>query len=180
MERASARPIPRRRNGSGYVHERRILWRIQPRHSRNETLRIRMARMAQNLGDRSAFDDFSGVHDIHVVRMFRHEAEVVRYQKNGHSALPGNAIHKLEHVLLGRDIKRGRRLVGYQQIRLCGKSHRYHHTLLLPAGKLAWVLLRRLCRQTYARQKRLYGFRRVALRLASLEDRRRLVRAASA
>jgi hypothetical protein len=46
---------------------------------------------------------------------------------------------QLHDLLLDRDVERGGRLVGDQQLRFAGDRHRDHHALLLAAGHLARI-----------------------------------------
>ena len=46
----------------------------------------------------------------------------------------------LEHLGLDRDVERGRRLVGDEQLRRVGDRHRDHRPLAHPAGELVRVV----------------------------------------
>ena len=50
-------------------------------------------------------------------------------------------LQELQDLGLDRDVERGRRLVGDQQLRLAGEGHRDHHALAHAARHLVRVLL---------------------------------------
>ena len=53
-----------------------------------------------------------------------------------------SSLQQLQDLRLHRDIERGRRLVGDQQVGIVGERHGDHHALALAAGKLMRKILK--------------------------------------
>ena len=58
-----------------------------------------------------------------------------------HALLALQLLEQVEDLRLDRDVERGRRLVGDQEVGLGGQRHRDHHALLLPAGQAERVVV---------------------------------------
>ena len=56
------------------------------------------------------------------------------------------ALDELEDLRLDRDVERGRRLVGDQQLRLAGQRHGDHHALAHAAGEAVRIFVEALPR----------------------------------
>ena len=153
MERAPLRPVPRRRHRAGDVRQRRVTRRVQPRHCGKEPLGIRVPRMRKHLRHRAGLHHFAGVHHVDLARVGGYEPQVVGDEQHRHLPLVGDARDEVEHLLLGGNVQRRRRLVRHQQLRILRERRGNHHPLLLAAGKLAGMLLRGLRRQPHRLQE---------------------------
>ena len=83
--------------------------------------------------------DDAVAHDDDVVGDLADHAEVVADEEHAHPVPLLEAGEQLEDLALDRDVERGRRLVGDQQLGLAGERHRDHDALLLAAGELVRV-----------------------------------------
>ena len=82
------------------------------------------------------------------------DAEVVRDQDQRRVALGDELAQQVEDLRLDRDVERGRRLVGDQQLRLAGERHRDHRPLPHPARELVRVVLEPRLRRSGCRPGR--------------------------
>ena len=80
-------------------------------------------------GDRRALDDPAGVHHRDVVGDLGDHAEIVRDEDDRGAGLLAQRAHQVEDLRLDRDVERGGRLVGDQQLRPARQRHRDHHAL---------------------------------------------------
>ena len=99
-----------------------------------------MADGVEELAGASALDDLAGVHDHHPVGPGGDDTHVVGDEQDCHVEALAKRVDQVEDLRLDGDVERGRRLVRYQQLRLARQSHRDHHPLAQPAGKLVRVL----------------------------------------
>ena len=83
----------------------------------------------------------SRVHDDHAVRDVRDDAEVVRDQDDRRAEALADVAHQVEDAGLDRDVERGRRLVGDQDLRVARERHRDHHALAHAARELVRILV---------------------------------------
>ncbi len=109
-------------------------------------LRVGVQRTGEELLRRRLLDDLAGVHQRHLVRHLRDDAQVVRDQQHRHAALDLKIAQQVEDLLLDRHVERRGRLVGDDQVRLGGQRDGDHHPLLLPAGELERVVVDAPCR----------------------------------
>src|SRR5258706_10764586 len=112
---------------------------IARRPAGEQRARIGVARIAEELGGRRLLADLAIAHHHDVVGDLAHQREVVRDEQHRHLVpflQPGDQVHDLA---LHRDVERGGRLIGDQQLRLAGDRHRDHHPLLLPARELVRI-----------------------------------------
>src|SRR5438093_794563 len=104
-----------------------------------ETLRVRMKRVGEEIGHRSVLDDFPGVHDGDPVAEFRDDRKVVRDVEDcGIDSFP-EVFEKPKDLRLRRHVERRRRFVGDHQGRLPRQRHGDHHPLLHPPAELVRV-----------------------------------------
>src|SRR5213594_4076042 len=104
-----------------------------------ETLRVRMKRVGEEIGHRSVLDDFPGVHDGDPVAEFRDDRKVVRdVEYRGIDSFP-EVFEKPKDLRLRRHVERRRRFVGDHQGRLPRQRHGDHHPLLHPSAELVRV-----------------------------------------
>ena len=106
------------------------------RHRADQAPRVRMLRVVEEVGDVALLDDLAGVHHRHPVAHLGHDAEVVGDQDHRGVRLALERPHEVEDLGLDRDVERGRRLVGDQQLRLAGQRHGDHHALRHAARQL--------------------------------------------
>jgi hypothetical protein len=90
--------------------------------------------LPEEVTGRARLDQLPGVHHHDAIGAFRDNAKVVRDQQNGHIEPLAEVVQEIQDLLLDRDIKRGRWLVGDQQPRVAGQRHRDDHALPEPAG----------------------------------------------
>ncbi len=95
-----------------------------------------MLGLAEDLLDRSLFDDLALVHDADAVGDLAHDAEVMGDEQHRHAEPGLQVLQQLQDLRLHRDIERGGRLVGDQQFGFVGERHRDHDALALSAGQL--------------------------------------------
>ena len=84
----------------------------------------------------AGFDDLAVLHDVNAVGHVPHDAEVVRDEQHRHAHFFLQRLEQLQDLRLDRDVERGCRLVGDQQVWLVGERDGDHHALPLAAGKL--------------------------------------------
>ena len=114
--------------------------------------RIRMTHAQEEVGCLCRLDHPARVHHVDPVRVPGDHAHVVRDQQHRHAEAILEVVEQREDLRLDRDIKRGRRLVSDQQLRLTGQRHRDHDTLAQPAGELMRVVAEPLLRLGQAHQ----------------------------
>ena len=76
------------------------------------------------------------VHDQDPVGYLRHHGQIVRDVDGGGVVDADDVADGLEHLDLGGDIERRRRLVEHQQLGRAGEGHRQHDALLLATARL--------------------------------------------
>ena len=106
---------------------------------------------ANSVVHRRLLDDLAAVHHGDPVGHLGHHAEVVGDQHHARAGVGLQLAHQVEDLRLDRDVERGRRLVGDEQLGLGGQRHGDHHPLRLAARELVRVRLgpalgRRGCR----------------------------------
>ena len=95
-----------------------------------------MLGIAEQRLDRRLLDDLAAVHHGDAVGHLGDDAEVVGDQHDARAAIGLQLAHQVEDLRLDRDVERGGRLVGDQQLGLGGERHRDHHALRLAAREL--------------------------------------------
>ena len=96
---------------------------------------VRMLRTGEEGVARSLLDQFAGVHDPDAIRILRDHAEIMSDQQHPHALIGAQSPQQLQHLRLDGHIQRRRRLVGDQQLRPSGESHRDHRALPQAAGE---------------------------------------------
>ena len=84
-------------------------------------------------------DDLSGVHHRDAVGATGHHAEVVGDEQDRHAAIAPQLLEQLEDLGLHRDVERGGRLVGDQQLGVRGERDRDHDALAEAAAQLVRI-----------------------------------------
>ncbi len=130
-----------------FQHGRALLHRglvggaiAQPRHRGQQVARVGLGgRLEQRR--RGAFLDLVAVpHHHHAVGDLGHHAHVVRDEQHGHADLALQVADQVDDLGLHRDVERGGRFVGDQELRPAGQRHRDHHALAHAAGQVARIL----------------------------------------
>ncbi len=93
----------------------------------------------EDLLGRATLDDLAVLHHADPVGEAPHDAEVVGDEEHAHPLLALQLGQKLEDLRLDRDVERGRRFVGDQQVGPVRQRHGDHHPLALPARKLVRI-----------------------------------------
>ena len=95
---------------------------VEPRHRAQQADRVGMARVGGTASAaRALLDDARRVHDVDAVGVARDDAEVVRDDDQRDAEPPRQVLHQLEDLRLDRDVERGGRLVGDDQLRIAGE-----------------------------------------------------------
>ncbi len=103
-----------------------------------------MARIVEDVLDAARLDDPAVAHHGDFVADFRHDAHVVGDEQHGHAAAHLKAFDEIEDFRLRGDVERGRRLVGDQDVGVCGQRHGDHGALPHAAGELESVAVDQL------------------------------------
>ena len=88
------------------------------------------------------FDRLAVAHDEHAVGDALDHVHLMRDEHDGDVQLAVDATQQVEHILRGLGVEGARRLVGEKYARMRGERASDADTLLLPAGKLAGILVR--------------------------------------
>ena len=139
MEGASARP----RFGMGHrAADRRqplARHRLHARHRAQQRARVRMAGCGEELSHRRELDDLAEIHDGHVVGHLRDHAHVVRDQHQRHALGLLQAAQQRQNLRLRRDVERGGRLVGDQDLGIGGEGEGDADPLAQAAAQLEGI-----------------------------------------
>ena len=109
---------------------------VESRPALQQRLRVGVPRRLEHLGGRPLLADLPVAHHDDPVGDLADDGEVVGDEQHRHRVPLLQRGDELEDLLLDRDVERGRRLVGDQQLGLAGDRHRDHHPLLLAARQL--------------------------------------------
>ena len=114
------------------------------------------------------------VHDVHAVRIARHDPEVVRDHDERDAEIARKILHELQDLRLDRHIERRRRLVRDDELRIARERDRDHDALAHAARELVRILLEAALRIGNAHQlHELDGTRlRLLLRHAEMDEER--------
>ena len=88
----------------------------------------------------AALDHLAGIHHRDAVGDARDDAEIVGDQDHRHAELALQVGEQTQDLRLDRDVERGRRLVGDDQVGIAHQRHRDHHALAQPARELMRIL----------------------------------------
>ena len=98
-----------------------------------------MLRVIEDVVERPLLDHPPGIHHDHAIGDVGHDAEVVGDEDHAGSGLVSQLAQLVEDLRLDRDVERGRRLVGDQQLGRARERHRDHHALAHAARELVRV-----------------------------------------
>ncbi|MNT65412.1 hypothetical protein D3C72_2033940 [compost metagenome] len=99
-----------------------------------------MNRADQNLIRPSLLDEISLFHHHNTVGNFRNHTEIMGDEHHAHVFPLLDFSDKVQDLRLRGNIKRSRRLIGNQDIRIKRQRHGDHDTLPLSAGEAEWIL----------------------------------------
>ena len=114
---------------------RRLLVGVAPRHDRDQRLRVRVLRVADDVPRRPLLDDPAEVHDRDPVGEVGRRREVVRDHQHAHP-VPAQAVEQAEDPRPHRDVEHRDGLVGDQELRLEHERRRDRDALALAAREL--------------------------------------------
>ena len=134
--------------------------RVEPRHRGEQAFGVGVQRTREQLPRRCLLHDLSGVHDDHAVGAAGHDPEVVSDQHDRHAELALQSVEQLQDLCLDRDVERGRRLVGDQELGTANECHGDHHPLAHATAHLVGIVIDALLRVGDADQRQhLHGAR---------------------
>jgi hypothetical protein len=98
-------------------------------------------RLGEDLVRGAALRQPTAVHHLDRVTEAGDDPEVVRDEQHGRVALLGEPEHEIHDLGLGGHVERRGRLVGDEEGRVAGQSHRDHDALAHAARELMWVVV---------------------------------------
>src|SRR5260221_9899694 len=98
-----------------------------------------MQRLTEKIADRRFLDLAAGIHDDDALRHLGDDAKIVGDEDDRGADLALELAHQIEDLGLDRYIKRGRRLVGDEELWIAGERHSDHDALAHAAAELARV-----------------------------------------
>ena len=87
----------------------------------------------------AGFQQLAVTHHADAVREVAHDAQVVGDEQDRHAVALLQRLEQPQDLRLHRDIQRGGRLIGDQQVRLAGQRDGDHHALTLATGQLMGI-----------------------------------------
>ena len=120
------------------------LHRSHRRRRAQQRLGVRVARPGEHVCDRAVLHDHASVDDVDPVAQLGDHAEVVGDEQDRGAVAVADLAQQIEHLGLDRDVERGGRLVGDQQLGAERQAHRDHRPLLHAARELVRVFARPL------------------------------------
>ena len=117
-----------------------MLSAVHTRNTADQSLRILMLRSIENVVSRAIFYNIARIHYSNVVTHTRNDSQIMCNHQDRHAKLILQLHHQLQDLCLNRHIKRCRRLISNQQLRLTRQRNCYHDSLTHTTGKLMWIL----------------------------------------
>ena len=114
---------------------------VLARQRRQQAARVGVLRVAEQRPHRRLFDDAAGVHHGDAIRLLRDDAEVVGDEQQREAEARLQIAQQVEDLALDRDVERGRRLVGDEQLGLAGERRGDQRALAQAAGQLVRVFV---------------------------------------
>ena len=99
-----------------------------------------MSGVVEHIVHGAVLDDLARVHDRHVIRHARHDAQVVGDENDSHAVLPLQVAQQVENLCLDGDVQRRGRLIRDQDRRFAGDGHGDHRPLQHAARELEGIL----------------------------------------
>ena len=109
-----------------------------------------MTGVMENLVNHAELDYLAGIQNRHPVGNVRNYAQIVRYENYRKLSFVLQLVYKLKYLRLNGHVKRCRRLVAYEYVRIGGKRNRYDYTLAHTSRKLEGILIVSSSRLGYA------------------------------
>ena len=109
-------------------------------HALQQAACVRVVRLVENLIQRAALHNLSGVHDVHALAQLGNHAQVVRDHDDGGVLLVGDVPQQIQNLRLHRHVQRGGRLVGDDEPRPARQRAGDDDSLAHAAGKLERIL----------------------------------------
>ena len=106
--------------------------------------RVGMRHRREHRAGRARLHHPPRIHHHHPRGRGTHHAEIVGDQQQREPLLRREFAEQVEHLRLHRDVERGGRLVGDQQLGAAGERDRDHHALALAAGELVRIAVARI------------------------------------
>ena len=116
-----------------------VLARLQRRHRAQQAARVGMLRLGEQPAHRRMLDHLAGVHHHDIVHQVGDHAQVVGDQDDRGAELLLQAAQQVEDLRLDRDVERGGRFVGDQQLGIARQRHADHRALPHAAGQLVRI-----------------------------------------
>ncbi len=135
--RRAGRPV---RRPAADHRQQRVRGALEPRDRLEQGLGVGHPDAPEQPRGRGLLDDPAGVHHDHLVGVRRGQPEIVADQHQRHAQLGLQLKQQLHDLRLGRDVQRGGRLVGDEQLRTAGQRDGDHDALPHPARQLMRVL----------------------------------------
>ncbi len=120
--------------------ELRSAWLVESRHRAEQADSVGMQRLREHASRRSLLGESRRVHHVHPVGIARHDAEVVGDHHHRDVELARQVLHQVQDLRLNRDVERGSRLVGDDQLGIAREPDRDHHPLAHAARELVRIL----------------------------------------
>src|SRR5579859_1015742 len=114
---------------------------IQPGDGLQQTQRVRVARVVEDLVGGAGFDDVAGIHDVDAIGDARDNTQVVGDHDDRHAQLLAQTLDQVQNLGLNRHVERGRRLVSQQELRFAAEGHGNHDALTHAARELVRVIV---------------------------------------
>ncbi len=142
-EQAAFGPSPRVRHRAGNgVQPLSRGHPARPGNAVQQADRVRMRWLREHGDHIPLLHHAAAVHHHHLVRDFRHHAEIMGDEQDGHADIALQPAHQIENLRLDRHVQRRGRLVGDQQGRAAAQRHRHHDALAHAAGQLVRIFPR--------------------------------------
>ena len=132
--------VGRGRHGSGHLVQ--ALGPCLDRGDRAEQAAgVLVAGIGEDLLGGALLDHLAGVHHGDGMRHLGHEGEIVRDEDHREAELFAQFVEQVDDLLLHRDVERGGRFVGDDELGVAGQGHGDEHALALAAGELVGIAL---------------------------------------
>ena len=139
MEGAAPRPVERVGEGAADDRQRDARRDLEAGDGAQQGARVGMLGAVEDVVHRALLHDPSQVHHDHLTGDLGDDAQVVRDEDDGRPVLALELAQEVQHLRLGRDVDRRRRLVGDEEARLAGQRHGDHRALAEAARELPGV-----------------------------------------
>ena len=106
------------------------------RHTAQQALRVGVLGIGEQVGGVGALHHFARIHHRDLGGDARHDAEIVGDQQQAEPEVALQAGEQAQDLGLHRDVERGGRLVGDQELRIAHQRHGDHHPLAQAAREL--------------------------------------------